>query len=232
MSLNSFDVKKYYFKNGSSLNKLSAKAKKSLDLHSKLLVEKKNKILFKEEQYSKGFYFLLKGKIIFYQTASDGKEQIVYIYSDNEALGYRPILCQSKHPATAKLIEDSMIRFIPKENFLTLLNSSTEIANAFLQMLSYEFNIWVNKTAAFAQKPVKARLALALLILNEIYKKNNQDTQPAITLSRMHMARYISSSLETLVRMLRVFNDEKLILLEGKKIFIKEFKKIKLLALS
>src|ERR1700722_3562264 len=86
--------------------------------------EKKNKVLFKEGAYPKGIYILHKGLIKIYQVNKDGDKQIIYFYGPGELLGYRPLISEEPNPVTAEALEDCVLSFIPKDNFLDVLHRS------------------------------------------------------------------------------------------------------------
>ena len=72
-----------------------------------------------------------------------------------------------------------------------------------------------------AQKPVRERLAEALLLLREVYGTENGDTSPInVALSREELASVVGTAIETLVRALSDLKRENLIETEKKKIRI------------
>jgi CRP-like cAMP-binding protein len=225
-----FKLEKYHFKTESILEGLPAKEFRLLKQDMERLEIKKNKTIYREGSYSKGAYILRKGKIKIYQTNKEGKEQIAYIYRKGEIMGYRPLLCEEVHPVSAATLEDCVISFIPKKLFLHALEESPVLARRLLNNLSHEFTVWINKLSLFAQQPVKERVALSLLIINEKYKKESNSTKPvSINLSRDDIANYVGTTTETLVRILRHLKDEYIITTSGRKITIlkpKELEKI------
>ena len=118
----------------------------------------------------------------------------------------------------------------PKKCFLHALAESPVLSRRLLNNLSHEFTVWINKLTLFAQQPVKERVALSLLIINEKYKKEEKSSQPVIiNLSRDDLANYVGTTTETLVRILRHLKDEQIITASGRKITIlkpKELEKI------
>jgi CRP-like cAMP-binding protein len=214
----SFSIDTYHFITGSIFEGLPHKEFRLLRDHMLRQEYKKGKLLFQEGTYSRGIYILRKGKVKIYQANKDGKEQIVYIYSKGEIMGYRPLLCDEPHPVSSCALEDIVISFIPKHIFLEVIGMSQVLSHLLLVNLSHEFAVWVNKLTVFAQQPVRARVALSLLILNEVYRKNKSAV--VIPLSREDLANYCGTSIETLVRMLRELKDEKVIESSGRKITI------------
>jgi CRP-like cAMP-binding protein len=216
----SFQIEKYHFNTDSILDGLPDKELNLLQSNIIRKEEKKGKIIFKAGTTSKGLYILKRGKVKIYQINKDGKEQIVYIYSKDEMMGYRPLLCNEPHPVNAAALSDCVIYFIPADVFLHALNNSPILGRRLLVNLSHEFNVWINKISIFAQQPVLERVALSLLILNEKYRTNKQKANVVIDLSRDDLANYVGTTIETLVRMLRLFKDKNIIQTEGRRITI------------
>ncbi|CAN5423877.1 Crp/Fnr family transcriptional regulator [soil metagenome] len=224
---------KYYYECDSLLLGIQKTVIEELESHAKILTLKKNKILFKEDAYPDGLYRLIKGKVKIYQYNSDGKFQILYLYSKDEFFGFRPILSGTKNPVAAETIEDCQLLFYPKEHFLNALNKSPVLMKNLLKALSYEFNVWVNLMSTFSHKAVKARVAFALLILNEKFKKNDSDKIAVINFGRADLASFAGTTTETCVRVLTQFKEKKIISSEGRKIkILKEQELINIASIS
>lgn len=215
-----FSIDKFEFRTYSLFEGLSSQEVKWLKKDMKRLEIKKNKVVFKEGEYSKGIYVLKKGKVKIYQMNKEGKEQVVYIYGKNEIMGYRPLLCNETHPVTAATIEDSSILFIPNTSFIEVLDRSLKLSRRIHEHLAHEFNVWINTVTVLAQQPAKERLAIVLLILNEKYRKNEIEKRPVINLSRFDMASYTRITIETLARTLSTFREKGIISTEGRKIMV------------
>jgi CRP-like cAMP-binding protein len=189
--------------------------------------EKKNKIIFREGAYPKGIYILHKGIIKIYQINKDGDKQIIYFYGPGELFGYRPLISEEPNPVTAECLEDCVLSFIPKENFLDVLQKSPALSNLLLKTLSHEFTVWVNIISIFTQQSIKENVALALLLLEEKYGRTYKEGTPiVINMPRKDFANYVGTTVETLVRILRVFKDEKIISAKGRRILILDKKKL------
>lgn len=216
-----FQIDKYHFKTDSILDGLPAKEFRLLKQGMQRSEIKKGKVLFREGSNSKGAYILRKGKVKIYQTNKDGKEQIAYIYRKGEVMGYRPLICEESHPVSATALEDCVISFIPKKCFLQALDESPVLSRRLLVNLTHEFTVWINKLTVFAQQPVRERVALSLLIINEKYRKEGKEHLPVvINLSREDIANYAGTTIETLVRMLYHFKKDNIISTKGRKIII------------
>jgi CRP-like cAMP-binding protein len=225
----SFSIHKYHFNSELILEDLPADEAAFLKENMQRLDIKKGKILFREGTFSKGLYLLRKGKVKLFQTNHSGKASIAYIFKKGELFGYRPLLCDEPHPTSGATLEDCTIYFITKKHFLQALDRSPALSRKLLVNLSHEFSVLINQVAVFAQQPVRQRVALALRILNEKYRREEKEFPVTVNLSRDDIANYAGTSVETLVRMLRQFKDEKIIRTEGRRIIIlkpKELEKI------
>ncbi len=218
-------VSKYFFRSRSVLDTLPTKDLNIFKEHLTLKKVAKNRELFKEGSYPKGVYILKRGKVKIYQQMQNGGEQIAYIYTPGDMFGYRPLLCNDSHPASAKTIEECGIYFLSAKDFLKTLAKSTALSNILLQNLSHEFTVLINRIAAFGQKSVKERLALSLLILMEKYRKPG-GLPGEISLSRADLAAFVGTTIETVARILTILKKEKIIKTFGRKILISDIRRL------
>ncbi|HEY6160668.1 MAG TPA: Crp/Fnr family transcriptional regulator [Bacteroidia bacterium] len=216
-----FTIEKYYIKATSILEGLPAADSAFLKKNIIRIEKPKGKVLFREGSYTKGVYVIQKGKVKIYQTNEMGKEQIIYVYRKGEMLGCMSLINSEPSPVSAALLENCVFSFIPAQVFIQLLERSFSFARKILANFSHEYSVMVNKISLFAQRAVRERVAIALLILHEKYRKENKRKGPVeIDLSRDDLANYTGTTVETLVRMLRSFKDEKIISTKGRKITI------------
>jgi CRP-like cAMP-binding protein len=225
-----FPFEKFNFGSDSVLEGLSTEDNKILFRNMTTHRYKKGEILFRAGSYPTGIYFVEKGKIKKYTTDKDGREQIIYICQTGELFGYHALIGQEYFLDSASTIEDSIISFIPKEDFLLALNSSSVLSNRLLKCLSHEFGVLAQNISILAHKTVRERLALSLLILRDKYKKDSVKGKPVeLNLTREDLAKLVGTARETLVRLLQEFKHDGLIETNGRKIILikpKELTKI------
>jgi CRP-like cAMP-binding protein len=215
------DIEKYHLKSTSLFDFLSPE--ESHHVKNKLIRKEyfKGEYLFKENSYSKGVYIVKKGKVKIFQSNTENKQSIVYIYKKGDYFGYRPLLAEEPHPVSAMAMDNVIVSFISREAFFTLFTKSSSFAKNLAVTLSKEFSVWINKLTIFSQYGVKERVALSLLILNKIYHRGEEKSKTAtISINRDDFAGFVGTAKETLVRMLRIFKDEKIITTKGTKIII------------
>ncbi|MEQ8471530.1 MAG: Crp/Fnr family transcriptional regulator [Marinoscillum sp.] len=182
---------------------------------------KKGQVIFRAGMTPNGIYLLNSGKVKKYTIGDDGKPHIFYICSSGEALGYHSLLSEEPYPDYAETLEDSSLSFIPKDVFLSLLDQSKQLNQKLLKSLSHEFTVFIHSTTVFAQKTVRERLALALLMLKEKYTNKDSKEKPVeISILREDLANIVGTAIETLVRLLRDFKEEQIIETKGRTIRI------------
>jgi len=222
-----FPIEKWDFKSAAILADLRPDEFELLIAHKSEQVYKKNDILFKEGTYPSGIFFINKGKVKKYKVDKDGKEQIFYLANTGELIGYHAILSEDRYPDSAAVMEESFITFIPKEDFLKVLEQSPALNKRLLKTLSHEFAVLANSLTAFAQKTVRERLALQLIIIREKYKENFVEGMPVeINISREDLANLVGTARENVIRILTEFKDEGILETKGRKILIKDIHKL------
>jgi CRP-like cAMP-binding protein len=213
------DLSSFYFHNDPIDQFLTDRDKKTLYKNS---LEKKyagGVKIFDERTYPKGVFILKKGRVKISQSASSGDEQLIAIHVSGEIFGYRPILSGERYPVSAQTLEPCIMLFIPKEDFVSVLETSTSLSNILLKYLSREFTIWVNTISIRSRTTVKERLLLNILLLSERYREKSK-WPIRITLPKSDLARLIGTSNETLARMLKLLKQDKFILSRGRSIEI------------
>lgn len=217
-------ISNFNFNSGLSLDALPVEEKGELMEQSRIIKIPRKAVLYSEGEPPKGIYILMNGKIKISQLNFDGSVQILFIYTTGEVFGHRPLLGNDKHPVTATALADSEVVFIEKDQFLKVIERSPRFSALIMQSISHEFTILVNRINIFAQRGIKERLALFLLILNETYKVPGQMSEEGeITINRNDLAGYTGTSVENLVRTLKTFKENNYIRTMGKSIYITDF---------
>jgi CRP-like cAMP-binding protein len=190
-------------------------------------VYRKGEIIFREGAYPSGIYYIIEGKVKKYKVDREGREQIIYVANAGELLGYHAILSSDNYPDSAAVLEESSIAFIPREDFLEALDQSTVLNRRLLKTLSHEFAVLANSVTMFAQRSVRERLALQLIIVREKYKVNFEPGMPVeINMSRDDLASLVGTARENVVRMLSEFKADGTIETRGRKIIVLDVNKL------
>lgn len=181
---------------------------------------RKGQIIFFAGDSPNGLYCLQRGKVKLYKHGKDDKEQIVRLAKAGDLIGYRSLLSGETYSAFAVPMEDSILCYIPKSVFLSLLTANQNFSMRVLKLLSEELRHAEDRIVDMAQKPAKERLAEALLLLKDTYglKPDNQTLNVVVT--REELANIIGSATESTIRILSDFRQEGSIDFVGRKIRI------------
>jgi CRP-like cAMP-binding protein len=158
---------------------------------------------------------------------SNGKEQILFIAKSGDFLGYRSLLSEEFYGASATVIEPAALCFIPKSDFLKILNANPSFFGRLMKAVCHDLGVMEDKLAQLAQKSVRERLATTILMLKETYGMEGEGSDTIdIVLSREDLANIVGTATETVIRLLSEFKADKMIALEGKKIKVLDAAKL------
>jgi CRP-like cAMP-binding protein len=222
-----FPIDKWDFKSESILANLPPEDFAMLTAHQSEHVFAKGETLFRENFYPTGIYYIKKGKVKKFKRLEAAGEQIIYVANTGELVGYHAILSDERYPDSAAALEESIINFIPKEDFLLTLQHSNILKGRLLKTLSHEFTVLANGMALFSQRSVRERLALQLIVLREKYKINFQPGMDVkINMSREDLANLVGTARENIVRVLSEFKAAGILSTRGSAIIIHDIIKL------
>jgi CRP-like cAMP-binding protein len=228
MSINGiFPIEKWNFKSGAVFKDLPSKDYEILMANKTEHFYKKGEIIFREGTSPLGIFYISEGKVKKYKLDNDRREQIIYVANIGELLGYHAVLLDERFPDSAAALEESRVAFIPKEDFLETINKSQVLSHRLLRTLSHEFDVLANNLSLFAQKSVRERLALQLIVLREKYKVNFQPGMSVeINMGRDDLASLVGTARENVVRVLSEFKESNILETNGRKIIILDVNKL------
>jgi CRP-like cAMP-binding protein len=222
-----FPVDRWDFNSKTILTDLNDEDRRILTAHAREEKYKKGEIVFREGAKPTGIYYILSGKVKKYKIDNVGKEHIFYVANAGEFIGYHAVLADEHYPDAAATLEDSIISFIPISDFTVVLGSSPELSRKLLKILSHEFGVLINNLSVFAQRPVRERIAIALIILREKFKHGVEPGQPVmISIARNDIANMAGTTRENIARFISELKQEKVIDTVGRKILITDVRKL------
>lgn len=180
---------------------------------------KRGDIIYDEGSVPKGLYCIHAGNFKVYQRGPDGKDQILKLCKPGDVLGYRALLGGGQHVNTVEAIDQAVICFVPRVQFMEVINGHAPFPMRMMQLLSTDLKDAERRLTYWTQRPVRERLAETLLLLQESYGQN-EEGHINITLRREDLANVIGTATETLIRALNDLKREELIHVERKKIAV------------
>jgi CRP/FNR family transcriptional regulator len=191
-----------------------------LNEYSNIVSLSKGEVLFKEGEVPTGLYIITKGKIKVYRTGTEGKEQIVRLSNQGDLVGYRALIGEGDYKSGAATLEESTVCFIPKEIVLRVMEGNVLIYKRIIALLTDDLQYAEQKIKELAQKPVRERVADALIQLKNKYGFDKDGITINISMSREELANLVGTATETLIRILSDFKKDKMIDLDHRKIKI------------
>ena len=137
------------------------------------LTIKKGSMLFYEEGVPTGVFQIKRGRAKKFKKGFSGVEQIFYIYTAGDVLGYHALLGEERYQDSCEALEDLEVNFISKDDFLRLLNDIPTLQQTFIKNIGHEFGVLANTIAVLAQKNQNSRLAIFLLLLENRFKQDS-----------------------------------------------------------
>lgn len=172
----------------------------------------KGHLLFFEGANPTGVFCISRGTVKIYRMTGDGKVQIIKLAGPGDIVGYEAVLSHSHYKYFAEVIDEAVVCYIPKHHFLQMLKDNHPLTATLMQQLSLELINSDKRTTSMATKPVRERVAEALILLNEFFNsKKVNGSHPVISLSREEIAAYAGTATETAIRVLAEFKSGKLI---------------------
>ena len=179
--------------------------------------------IFQEGHRPAGIYCINGGNIKLVKLGNEGKEKIVRLSGPGDLVGYKAVVSNGVYSATAIAQSNVNVCFIPTSDFIRLLGENGKLSFEFTQLLCRNISEVETEVVDLAYKPVRERLAEALLLLEA--KFNAQNDHPEIlSVSREDLATLIGTAKETVIRLLSDFKSEGIVESQGRKIVLKNHK--------
>jgi CRP/FNR family transcriptional regulator len=190
----------------------------AIDMNRQTLHVKKGEEFIKEGETVTGVYFVYEGAVKVHKQWGE-KELIVRFAKKGDIVGHRGLGNDTYYPVSATAIEPSTVCFIEIEFFLTSLKVNQDFLYQLMMFFAEELKVSERKMRNLAHMPVKGRVALALLTLDEKFGVL-ADGFIDLTLTKQDLASYTGATYETVFRVLNDLSEEKLVKLSGKNIGI------------
>jgi CRP-like cAMP-binding protein/CheY-like chemotaxis protein len=168
----------------------------------------KKDIIFSEGEVPKRLYYVVKGKVKTFRSNESGKEFITGVFKKGEFLGFQALLKDAPYCEFAAAMEDAEVSFIPKDEFMALLQGSRDFTARFIKMLANNVVDKEEQLLHLAYNSIRKRVADALLKLNNKYR---EDGEVKLDILRDDLASLVGTAKESVSRMLTDFKTEKLI---------------------
>jgi CRP/FNR family transcriptional regulator len=189
-------------------------------------------VLFVEGQRPRGVYVLCQGRVKVSLASVEGKTLVLRIAQSGELLGMNATLTGQPYGATVETLERCRIDFIPREDFLKLLDRDRRACLGVAQALSRKLSGVIEHTRLlFLSRSASQKLARLLVRwCDEHGKRTAQGIRIDSSLTHEEMAQMICASRETVTRVLGEFKRKDVVSFADKAIFVRNRKALESLA--
>jgi len=204
--------------------KLTQEERDYLDANSVWINYKRGEMICKQGSFVSHVMYMEKGLgKVFLENGNNAL--VLRIIPDGNFLGLAAISEDlSTFPYSGMAYIDSEIRQIDIKAFRKVLNQNTDFAREIIDILSSNSVQIYGRFFCLTYKQAFGRLADILLCLSERIFKS---TEFNIALTRKELGELAGMSPETVIRMLKEFNDDKVIKMDGKTLHILDYERLK-----
>jgi CRP-like cAMP-binding protein len=205
---------------------LDVQEREMLRKNAFILHFKKNQKIYCEGDEPTCLMCLLKGKVKIYKEGIGGRGQIIRMIKPIQYFAYRAYFAEEKYLTDAVAFESSTVCMIPMSLVVLLLRNNFKLCRFFIKQLSVDLGISDERTVNLTQKHIRGRLAESLIFLIDSYGLE-EDNTINIYLAREDLACLSNMTTSNAIRTLSTFVNEKLIVLDGRKIKIIDEEKLR-----
>ena len=181
---------------------------------------KKGQIIYAEGEEPEHLWILLKGKVKKYKSGIGDRVQILRLYRPVQYFGHRAYFAREPYVSTAAAFETSTVGQLDMVIVERLIRENNELAMFIIHNLSKTLGGSDTKIVNLTQKHIRGRLAEALLLLAENYGLEDDNATLKIYMSREDLANLSHMTTANAIRTLSTFVNEKLIIVDGRRIKI------------
>lgn len=160
----------------------------------------KGEIIFFQGDEGNGFYIIISGMVKIFKVSPEGKEHIMRIVTRGEPFGQVAVYAGRAFPASAQAIAKSHLLFLPRTEFVQLINHNPSLALSMLANLSMRLREFTVHVENLALKEVPGRLAAYLIHLAE--EQRNEGDMVSLNISKVQLSSLLGTTPETLSRIL------------------------------
>lgn len=185
---------------------------------------KKGELLIGDKTILDSLIIISRGKIKIFRITHEGKEQILYIFSEGDFFGEKNLIRNRLTNYNIEALEDSSFCMIHKDDFQEIIHEHPQICVKVMEELCTRLDRFENAVENMGTKNVDARISSVLIEFSEKYGKPYKNgIMINLPLTREGIANYIGVTRETVSRKLSSFQDKGYIEMIGnKKILVKD----------
>lgn len=177
-------------------------------------------LIFSEGDPCQGFYVVESGEVRIFKTAASGREQVLTIERPGDTVAELPVFDGGAYPASALAIADTVLLFVSKRDFRTLILDHPEVGLKVLKIVGGRLRRLVGLIEELSFTTVRRRLIVQMVRLAKTEGAPTPRGFEVTLPSNQELASTIGTVRELVSRNLSRLQVEGLIRLDGKRVVI------------
>lgn len=211
----------------------SAFNEEELSMVSGLIIRrqyKKGELIILEGARPESLIIINSGRVKAYRNTIEGREHILYIFSEGDFFGEKNLLLDHEATYNAEALEDTGICTINKKAFQELMREYPELSFKVMEELCSRLARLENTIESMGTKNVELRVNSVLVEFSEKYgSQHPRGILVELPMSREGIANYIGLTRETVSRKMSLLQEEGIIEMVGnKKVIILDMERLSL----
>lgn len=208
------------FASGKSWNKSLTEFVHVLESVKSIVNLPKHAKLLEEGQMPEGIFVLLRGSVKQFVSLKGGKTLILRVVQSGEVLGLSATMSSRPAEYTAETLSPTQFLYVPRKDFLALLEEHPEICISVVEVLSHQLREAVNMIhySSGSQPAVEKLADLLDLWVAESGQTTERGVELKLPLTQEEIGQMIGVSRETVSRLLAEFEEQGILELEGSRI--------------
>ena len=187
------------------------------------ILYKKDETIIKQGSFASNIYFIKKGLVKIYIENSD-RNLILEIAGKSKMLGLTSLNHTKHYKFSVTALEDIVLCQINVEVINKIMITNQFFNTQVIKSLNSTIEKILDKLHCISHKQLNGRLADALICFSDEIYQNNKFT---LNVTRKDLASITNMATENVVRLLKEFNDKKIIKVSGKNIEIINYSALK-----
>ncbi|OIK10863.1 transcriptional regulator [Bacillus sp. MUM 116] len=175
---------------------------------------KRKTVIYNQGSIGDGFYFLHKGLMKISTATSNGQDRILNIVVPGQIFGVQA-MDQHPHFTTAITVKDSVLYYLPCNQFEDLLTKHTDLQNLFTKTINHKMHILLE---GLNMNALSSKQQIAVLILNICDDFKNY----GVPLSQQDLVYCTGLTRITVYKILKEWKKQNIIQVENRRFIIKK----------
>ena len=178
-------------------------------------------VVFNEGQAGKAVFVVCEGQLKLSATSAEGRTMILRLAGPGDLLGLGAVLTEAPYEVTAETLEPTVLKSIPRVDFLDFLQSYGDVGTRTARVMANEYQeVFLDARRLALSGSASGRLARLLLDWAESGACGKAELRFTMALTHEELANMAGTSRETVTRLLNRFERDHLIARHGSSLVI------------